>query len=119
MKAYRICERKGNDLLTLFHSLNKTRVIPVNTWITADIKIVSDGSKKTSKKYTSGFHVLLNEDECRNFVKKFRMPRDLVMVECEVNEDLRKKEHSPYNVYLADKMKILRVVEKLHINSKK
>ena len=115
MKAYRICELKNDNLLTLFHSLNKTRILPINAWIEADIKIVSDGSKKTSKKYMSGFHVLLNENECRNFVKKFRVPRELVMVECEVNDDLRKKEHSPYNVYLANKMKILRVVEKLHI----
>lgn len=30
MKTYRICERKGDKILTLFHALNGTRVLPFN-----------------------------------------------------------------------------------------
>jgi len=112
MIAYRICERKGNKLLTLFHPINGSRVLPVNKWLKADVKPVYDGSRKTSTQYISGFHVLKNMNECRDFVKKFRAPRDLVMVKCEV-EGIRKKEHSRSNVLLADKIKLIKIVEKL------
>ncbi len=117
MIAYRICERKGDKLLTLFHALNGTRILPTDKWLYADIKIVADGTRATSTEYISGFHVLMTKEECRNFSKKrFTSPRDLVMVECEV-EGLRKKEHSPSNVFLANKMKLLRVIEKLELKN--
>lgn len=112
MIAYRICEKRGNDLLTLFHSLDGTRVLPVGTWLAADVKPVTDGSPKTATVYTSGFHVLKDADECREFVRKFTAPRDLVMVKCRV-KGMRKKAHSRSNVFLADKMKLLEIVETL------
>ena len=115
MIAYRICERKGDKLLTLFHGLNGSRVLPIGIWLIAILKLVRDGSKKTAKEYLSGFHILKSLDECRDFAKKFRASRDLVIVSCEV-KNLRKKEHSPYNVFLADEIKLIEVVEKLNIH---
>ena len=112
MIAYRLCERKNGKLLTLFHSINGSRVFPMNEWVNAKIKPVYDGSRKTSKIYCSGFHVLQDINECRNFIKKFTAPRDIVLVECEV-EGIRKKTHSKSNILLADKIKILKVIEKL------
>ena len=117
MKAYRICEQKEDKLLTLFHGLNGSRVLPTGIWLDAMVKPVRDGSRKTAKEYISGFHVLTTKEECRNFIRKFRAPRDLVMVECEV-EGLRKKEHSPSNVFLANRIKLIKVVEKLNIQTK-
>jgi hypothetical protein len=113
MIVYRICERKGDKLLTLFHGINGSRVLPIGEWITAEMKLVTDGSKTTSKLYYSGFHVLKDINECRNFVKKFRRPRDLVMVECEV-EDTHSKTHSKHNILLARRMKIIKIIEKLY-----
>jgi hypothetical protein len=111
MIAYRICERKGDKLLTLFHALNGSRVLPIGTWLNANIKPVWDGSRKTAKEYLSGFHVLKTEGECKKFMgNRFRAPRELVIVECEVRK-LRKKEHSPFNVFLADEIKLLKVIE--------
>ena len=112
MIAYRICERKEDKILTLFHALNGTRVLPINQWLKADIKIVCDGSRKRAKSYLSGFHVFEDKKECKDFIRKFRAPRDLVLVKCEV-EGIRKKEHSPSNIILADKIKLLEVIEKL------
>ena len=114
MKVYRICERKGDKVLTLFHSLNGTRVLPIGEWLTADTKIVSDGSRKTSKEYISGFHLIEDPNECREFIKKFRKPRDFVMVECEV-EETHPKSHSRHNVLLAKKMKLIKIIETLTI----
>jgi hypothetical protein len=118
MIAYRICERKDEKLLTLFHGLNGTRTLPVGEWLKADVKLVCDGTRKTSTEYMSGFHLLPTMDECRDFARKFTKERDLVMVECEV-KGIRRKEHSPSNVLLVDNMKLIRVVEKLPIKKKK
>jgi hypothetical protein len=112
--AYRICERRGDKLLTLFHPINGSRIFPIGEWIKAEVKPVCDGSRKTSKTYLSGFHVLEDINECRDFIKKFSVPRDLVLVECEY-EGTRKKTHSKSNIILADKIKLLRVIEKLEI----
>lgn len=114
MKAYRICERKNGKLYTLFHKIGDTREMPIGVWKDADIKLVRDGSRKTAKEYLSGFHCLEDINECRDFVRKFRKQRDLVLVECEV-EGIRKKEHSRSNVLLTDRMKLIRIIEKLEI----
>ncbi len=114
MKAYRICERKGEKLLTLFHSQDGTRTLPIGIWLDANVKLVRDGSKKNAKQYLSGFHTLIDLDECRRFSKKFTAPRDLVIVECEI-EGNRKKVHSPSNIILADRIKILKIVEKIKL----
>ena len=114
MKVYRICERKNGTLYTLFHKIQNSREMPLNIWLTSETKQVRDGSK--GKWYTSGFHCLKDIDECRDFIKKFSRPRDMVLVECEV-KGIRKKEHSRYNVLLTKKMKLNRIIEKLKIKS--
>lgn len=116
MIAYRICERRGEKLLTLFHAVDGSRVLPVGEWLTAKVKPVTDGSKKTAKEYLSGFHVLEDLDECRHFTKKFRAPRDLVIVKCEI-EGNRTKDHSPANIILADRMKLIEIIESVKIRN--
>ena len=53
-------------------------------------------------------------EEIKDLKRMFRKPRELVLVECEV-EGIRGKEHSRANVLLADRMKLLRIIEKLEI----
>lgn len=113
MKAYRICERKGEKIQTLFHGVNGSRTIPMNQWLTASIKPVCDGTRKTSTEYMSGFHVFAHQEDCKKFIGRFRKERDLVMVECEVKGKMWKKEHSPAPVILAEQMKVLSILEKL------
>jgi hypothetical protein len=116
MIAYRICERRGEKLLTLFHALNGSRVLPIGIWLKATIKPVYDGSHKTAKEYLSGFHVLADLNECRAFTSKFRANRDLVIVKCDIKGN-RTKDHSPSNIILADEMKLIEVVEKVKIKN--
>jgi hypothetical protein len=113
MKAYRICERKGDNIQTLFHGVNGSRTIPMNEWLTAKIKLVTDGTRETSTQYMSGFHVFAHKEDCRKFIGRFKKERDLVMVECEVGGKMWKKSHSPAPIILAEKMKVLSIVEKL------
>ena len=117
MKAYRICERKNGKLYTLFHGIKGSRHMPMNVWLNANIKKVRDGGKKTAKSYMSGFHCIEDIDEARDFIKMVRKPRDFVLVECKVS-GVRKKEHSRSNILLADKMKLIKIVEPLRIKQK-
>ena len=44
MKTYRMVEKdKYGNLKTLFHGINGSRILPIDTWIQADIKMVSEG----------------------------------------------------------------------------
>ena len=113
MKAYRICERKGDKIQTLFHGVNGSRTIPMNEWLKASVKLVTDGTRETSTQYMSGFHVFAHKEDCKKFIGRFRKERDLVMVECEVKGKMWKKAHSPAPVLLAEQMKVLSVLEKL------
>lgn len=114
MKAYRICERKNEKLYTLFHGINGSREMPMGLWLDAEVKPVRDASKNRGKEYISGFHCMENLQEMRDFKRMFRKPRDLVIVECEVGNTWP-KEHSRANVLLADRIKLIRIIEKLEI----
>ena len=110
---YRICERKGGRLYTLFHPFDKesgrSRELPTGEWLTAQIGPVYDGSRKTATEYRSGFHIFEDPEECSRFIKMFRAPRELVMVKVLIG-DTWPKSHSRSNVLLTDRMKVLEVV---------
>ena len=114
LEAYRICERKNGKLYTLFHGIQGSREMPLNVWMEAEVKLVRDGSRGKAKEYLSGFHCIVDLDEMRDFKRMFRKERDLVLVKCKI-EGRRRKEHSRANIILADKIKLLEVVEKLKI----
>jgi len=106
IKAYRIIEVRENNPYTLFHAVSNcgkySRKIPVDTWLRADNKIVTDGSSQT--KYLSGFNILMNLDRMEDYTKRFSKPRDLRIIEILVKNSLRPKEHSRSKVWLADWM---------------
>lgn len=102
-KAYRIVEIKQGHPHTLFHGVQGRRKLPINTLVKADIKQVRDG---TGPYYTSGFNVLLSEEACQQYLERFVAPRELRVIMVFVNENLRKKEHSNSEVFLADHMYI-------------
>ena len=83
---YRICERKNDKIYTLFHPFGnpRNRELPIGEWLYAEIKDAWDGSRKTAKRYKSGFHVFEDSNECEQFITMFRAPRELVMIEVDV-----------------------------------
>lgn len=100
--AYRIVEIKNTLPHTLFHGLNGNRRIPTDQWVRASTaKMVRDG---TGPWYKPGFNVLLNREECEKYLERFTRPRELKVVPIWVNDDLRRKEHSRSEVWLADWM---------------
>ena len=115
MIVYRICERKNGKLYTLFHAFDGSREMEMGKWLKAQIKHVKDGSRKKDKRYKSGFHVLEDIEEVRRFAKRFTAKRDLVIVKCEIGKKYWEKKHSHANVLLADRIKLLEIVEDIEI----
>ena len=101
MKAWKIVDFKDGIVKTLFHGNNRSRVIPLNQWITCEEKMVRNG---TSKWYLSGWHIFLDLDMCRKYIPKFKEQK--YIIECLVRET-RKKEHSRGEVYLAKRIYLI------------
>ena len=115
MKVHRICEMKDGKLYTLFHSFDGSRKMEMDKWLIADVKPVRDGSRKTAKLYTSGFHTIESLQECEAFISKFRAERTLAIVECEIGDKRWPKEHSPANIILSDRIKLNKIIKIIKI----
>jgi hypothetical protein len=103
---YKIVEKKDEKFLTLFHGIGGTRVMPVNQWITAEIKDnVMDGKGTT---YTSGLHIIDGYENALDYMSRFRRT-DRVIVSCYA-ENLRHKTKSKPYVFLADKIMLIKEI---------
>lgn len=98
---YRLVEvdEKGRSK-TLFHGINRSRLIPLNDWIKAKKHIVNDGGTD----YLSGFHVLETFEECEEYASRFTKKRTLKIIPVGVAGRLRRKKHAKAKVWLADWM---------------
>jgi hypothetical protein len=105
-KYYKIVELKNNELMTLFHGINRNRKLPMNKWLKAQIKNVTDGGTY----YQSGWHIIPNLKSCQQYLQKFKKKRKLIIVECEA-KNIWKKEHSPNNVYLSEYIRINKITK--------
>ena len=105
MKAYKIVEQHGLHLKTLFHGLDGTRTLPYGKWLTAVKKDVKDGTSKTT--YLSGWHVLMSRAAAEDYLGAFTKRLDILkIVPVDVRGEVRLKEHSRSEVYLADEMRV-------------
>lgn len=93
---------ENNEVKTLFHGLNGSRILPTNKWLTATKKIVSDGK---GTKYLSGFHIMESFEEAQEYLKRFKNISSKGIIEVSV-KNMWKKEHSTSNVWLSEKIKI-------------
>jgi hypothetical protein len=100
---WRFFELKNGEYLTLFHAVNGSRRIPKGKWVDAKQVITYDGRGSTM--YRAGFHVFTDFSIAEEFIKKFRAPRTIVVVEVDVAGSMRLK---PTNnkVLLVSKMRI-------------
>ena len=99
--AYRIVEvTKDGSYKTLFHGVQGSRCLPIDKWITADQRIVSDGGTE----YMSGFHVLSNYHDCLLYLKRFTSKKRTLRIISVHVKNFRRKKHSNSEVYLAKEM---------------
>lgn len=101
MIAYRIFECKDNKPHTLFHGYEGSRSLPLNKWLKAINKPVTNPGG--GKVFTSGFHVCLSCDDILSYIKRFTSNRKYVICKVKVKQT-RPKPGS--KVTLADKMYI-------------
>ena len=109
---YKIVEWKGGEDYRLLHyGIDREKRIPLNRWLEAEIKEnVRDGSG--DRRYTSGIHIFDDENSARQYSGKFKdevggKRRITTVVKCYA-EGVKKKEHSKSNVYLADRIKVIK-----------
>lgn len=103
---WKIVEQDENGVYkTLFHGVDGSRILKTNEWITAVEKMVGDGTSKT--RYLSGFHILETYEECVEYLKYFRTPKNRVIIPCLAQGNIRPKSHSRHNVFLCKQVKLL------------
>lgn len=105
---YKIVEKHPNVhvIKTLFHGVNGSRVLELNRWLEADIKMVHDGSPDTGTSYLSGWHILPSRQDAEDYLEYFKLRDTKHIVPCYARE-VWPKEHSRSDVYLAKYIKIL------------
>lgn len=109
MKWFKIVDidEKGR-IKTLFHGNNRSRLLKLGEWLQAELKMVRDGTSKTS--YLSGWHIVPSLDECKRYLEFFTHVEKKAIVECEAKE-IRPKSHSRHDIYLAEFIRIKGIVE--------
>ena len=106
MLWYKIVDKSKGRYYALFHGTNGSKHLPEQQWLTAYSRPVRDGSGGT--KYTSGWHVMQNLDECKKYLSKFTdNKKERVIVMVNVGGAMWPKEHSPANVYLCEEIFII------------
>jgi hypothetical protein len=105
---YRIFDDQDGSPATLFHGVDGSRKLPLDTWLQADVKPVTDGSCSTV--YQSGFHVLPTRDDVVEHLGRFKHLRHRVIVRVEVDEaaGIWPKSHSRSPVLLVKRMRVKR-----------
>jgi hypothetical protein len=88
---------------TLFHGVRGCRSLPVNEWVYAELKLVTDGSSQNQ--YLSGFHAYPNLDAVRKWLKGAKNLKNRVVVKV-ILEGCFEKPNAVRPTILARKMKI-------------
>jgi len=95
---YKIVDYENENYKTLFHGVNKSRVLKFNEWLEADIKPVKDGTSKTT--YMSGWHIMPDYESTIEYLKAFKHTSKKRILKCRAKETWP-KEHSRSDVFLA------------------
>ena len=99
---WRLLRDKDSSPATLFHGVQGSRILPLDEWVDADVRRVDDGGTP----YQSGFHVVPMYAELLRVASRFRNIDDVVVCLVDVAGDVWEKEHSPYAVLLAERMRV-------------
>lgn len=104
---YRICAVRNGKYYTLFHGNQGSRELPIDVWLKAEKKVVTDGNPLHSMPYVSGFHIMTSKEAALQYLgRKFKNFAEKAVVAC-IARGIRKKQHSRNEVFLADYMKLI------------
>ena len=95
---YKIVDYENDNYKTLFHGINKSRVLKFGEWLEADIKPVKDGTSKTT--YMSGWHIMPDYKSTIEYLKAFKHVSKKRILKCRAR-NVWPKAHSRSDVFLA------------------
>lgn len=104
MRAFRIIENKNGQPATLFHGVNGSRILSMDTWLVADKKPVTNPGG--GRGFISGFHCTEGLDYLLEYMKRFTADREIVACEISVRNVRTKPTNS--KILLADEMLLSR-----------
>lgn len=103
---YRLLRCKDGQPHTLFHGLNGSRRLPLDSILVADEKLVTNpGKALVSHQFLSGFHVIEGREDCEKYMERFKDHSDLVMCAVDVG-NTRPKPRATSPVLLAKRIRI-------------
>lgn len=88
----------------LMHGVNRSKLLPFNTWIKAERKWAGEGGLK----YWTGFHVLKSEEACLKYMKKFRDKTKARVIIKVLAKGLTPKPRTKVGVFLAKELKVIK-----------
>jgi len=101
-RYYKIFDEKDGLPRTLFHGIEGSKTLPLDSWVEAVVKDVSDGGTV----YKSGFHVLPSKEETEEYATKFKEKKVVAEVDVDEEAGIWPKAHSPSNIMLVKKIRI-------------
>ena len=101
-------ENQPGIIKTLFHGVNRSKVLQIGEWLKAEIKDVKDGTSKTT--YKSGWHIAPSLEECLSYLQFFQNTENKRIVKCRA-KNIWPKAHSRSDIYLAEYIFIEGVVQ--------
>ena len=101
--AYKIFDLKDGMPCTLFHGVNGSRRLPLDRWLTAERKMVRDGSGQG--RYVSGFHAYESMEDVRAWAKGAKNLDNRVVAQVGVR-GCRSKPRAVRTTILADRLRI-------------
>jgi len=93
----------NKNVRSLFHGTNGTRLLKIERWMTANQKLVTDGSGAT--RYLSGWQIVPTFQDCIEYLRLFKNIESKAIVRCKAKK-VRPKPHSRHPVFLASEIKI-------------
>lgn len=98
-EAFKIVEVVDDQIKTLFHGVDRSRVMEPGIWIEGDVKTGRDGTGK--KWYKTGWHSLPSLEEAEEYMTRFTQRTDrLHIAQCQI-KDVWLKPQSPNTVFLS------------------
>lgn len=83
MRVFRILENKNGKPHTLFHGLDGSRTLPLDTELEACTNLVRNAKGQTP--FKGGFHTLESENGTREYLTRFTAERPGTLVVCAVD----------------------------------
>lgn len=99
MKLYKILDYNNGYYKTLFHGVNRSKTLPLYTWLEAEIKYARDGSG--DKWYNTGFHCISSILDCYVYLNNFKDINNKAILPCYAEGIWEKSRKDGIIVYLA------------------